>query len=213
MPVSELWLATPDALPLFRADALSERDAARFAAMTNDARRRDFGVSRALAQHLELTDLPIGRRSHSAGHAAILNWSDSRRAGVDLEIHTPRRFASLAHFGYAPAEAEALEARTGPNQLRLFYALWTLKEAFAKALGMPLLAALRECSFEVGDDALYGTIPGGAAWSARVFEPLPGFSLAVAWLDTQAPPALKLAQWPDMKAGRWHEPFAVAPAR
>lgn len=213
MPVSELWLATPDALPRFRADALNAQDAARFAAMTNDVRRRDFAVSRALAQHLELVDLPIGRRSHSAGHAALLHWSDTRRAGVDLEIHTPRRFASLARFGYSTAEAKAVESRSGAEQLQVFYALWTLKEAFAKALGMPLLAAIRECCFEVGDRTLYGTVPGSGRWSARVFEPLPGFSLAVAWLDTEEPPALRLAQWPRTQEGRWHEPFAVASAR
>lgn len=210
-PAAQLWLALPEAAREFCADALSVQEAARFAGMKHAARRRDFMVSRSLQHYLQLRELPIGRRSHSDGHAALLHWDAPTRAGVDLEKHSPRRLADLARFGYSAAEAQMIESRSPAEQTRLFYALWTLKEAAAKALGLPLLEAIRTCTFIETGGVLQGSLPIAAPWTARVFEPLAGFSLAVVCLDVDRHPDLRVGLWPsDAPGAVWPEPLRVA---
>jgi hypothetical protein len=56
--------------------------------------------------------------------------------------------------------------------------LWTLKEAFTKALGLPLLAAARACSFGCFDDRWTADVPAVTPWRAIVFAPRPALTLA-----------------------------------
>ena len=67
---------------------------------------------------------------------ALLVVSDAYPVGVDVEPLTPLVDATaLIRELYAPAEQAALRAAAPAAYWRLFYTIWTRKEAYAKALG------------------------------------------------------------------------------
>jgi 4'-phosphopantetheinyl transferase len=67
---------------------------------------------------------------------ALLAVSDAYPVGVDVEPLTPLAdVAALIRELYAPAEQAALRAAAPADYWRLFYTIWTRKEAYAKALG------------------------------------------------------------------------------
>jgi phosphopantetheinyl transferase len=210
---AELWLATPAAAEHFNAAVLSDAEAQRYGRLRNAGKRQDFAVSRSLRAFLQIQDAPRGTLSHSGGHAALLWISGIQNVGVDVEVHAPKRLTALARFAYADAEADAVQSTPEDQRSRLFYALWTLKEAFAKALALPLLEATRTCTFEPAGDALHATIPTSERWSARVFEPRPNVSLAVVVLGSDTQLALRTCEWPPATEQRWPELFMVAQSR
>lgn len=73
--------------------------------------------------------------SHSGTHGLIA-LSEPGRIGVDIEERTPRNNpdGNIAK-AFAPRERRALAAAEGDRKLRLFFQLWTCKEALIKALG------------------------------------------------------------------------------
>jgi 4'-phosphopantetheinyl transferase len=107
--------------------------------------------------------------------------------GVDVE-HVQRRveIELLAKNVFSETERAELLALAGEPQRRRFFELWTLKEAYIKAVGkglaLPLpaidiqLAASRAPTIAfatpIGDD--------GARWFLHLSEPVPSFLLAVA---------------------------------
>ncbi len=208
---AELWFATPAAAERFDPAALSDAETQRYARLRNSDKRQDFAVSRSLRSFLRIGEGPLGTLSHSRGHAALLRITDTQGWGVDLEVHAPKRLSSLARFAYSAAEADAVESAPEAQRPRLFYALWTLKEAFAKALRLPLLEATRACTFEPVGHALRATIPTSQMWSARVFEPRRSVSLAVVLLGSDAQLALRTCEWPPATERQWPEPFAIYP--
>ncbi len=73
--------------------------------------------------------------SHSGGHGLIA-LSVTGRVGVDIEERIPRRYLNeLIAAVMGSEEQTELAALPEPAKLRLFYRLWTLKEALIKALG------------------------------------------------------------------------------
>jgi phosphopantetheinyl transferase len=88
----------------------------------------------------------------------------------------------------------------------MFYELWTLKEAFAKALRLPLVDALRQCRFVDARFDRRADVPTTRHWRATVFAPRPQLRLAVARVaDAQehldAP--LDTLEWPRPRTGEW----------
>ena len=79
---------------------------------------------------------PIGfNLSHSAPHGLIALASRGR-IGVDVETrHTGRDFDGIAESVYGRHERRALAATSGDDKIRLFFRLWSMKEALIKALG------------------------------------------------------------------------------
>ena len=73
--------------------------------------------------------------SHSGRHGLIALASEGR-VGVDVEERAPKRsLETLIEAAMGPEEQAELAALRGADKLRLFYRLWTLKEALIKALG------------------------------------------------------------------------------
>lgn len=67
---------------------------------------------------------------------ALLAISDAYPVGVDVEPLIPLvDAATLIQELYAPTERAALRAAAPADYWRLFYTIWTRKEAYAKALG------------------------------------------------------------------------------
>ena len=76
--------------------------------------------------------------SHSGRHGLIA-LAPSGRVGVDVEERVPRSDLNrLIEAVFGPDERADLAALSGGDRVRLFYRLWTLKEAVAKALGTGL---------------------------------------------------------------------------
>ena len=76
--------------------------------------------------------------SHSGRHGLIA-LAATGRVGVDVEEYVPRGdLDRLSAAVFGPDEQADLAAVSGADRVRLFFRLWTLKEAVAKALGTGL---------------------------------------------------------------------------
>lgn len=85
--------------------------------------------------------------THSATVAGVLAGPPGRDIGVDIQRFEPDRpWKEMAARFLAPAET----AWIGDDAAR-FFLLWTLKEAKAKATGLPLASLLGLDAFRVGD--------------------------------------------------------------
>jgi hypothetical protein len=164
----EVWLGSPEAALQFDIDGLSPDERVRYEGIKGERRRREFAVSRALRQtalgNASGDPSQPSSLSHSGGWAAVARAAPGCQIGVDLEFHRPRNLLGIARFAFDPAEIAMIEAQLPQQQHEVFFTLWTLKESMAKALGLPLLAAARQCVFtldEVGVlDSSYGRIGG-----------------------------------------------------
>jgi phosphopantetheinyl transferase len=78
-------------------------------------------------------------------------WSSTHAIGVDVEEHTKDlEAAKIANQFFSAAEAKAVEQATGPDLLRTFYQLWSLKEAALKSIGEGMPFGLDAFEFELG---------------------------------------------------------------
>ena len=74
--------------------------------------------------------------SHSGKHGLIALVPHGR-LGVDVEEYVPRGdFDELSEAVFGPHEQSALARARGRDRVRLFFRLWTIKEALIKALGL-----------------------------------------------------------------------------
>lgn len=102
---------------------------------------------------LDLPGIPDLRfnLSHS-GDQALCGVVWGADVGVDVETLAERSNAeSLARRFFHPLECEALSRREGAALQTAFYQLWTLKEAYIKAVGGGLSIPLRQFAFAVPD--------------------------------------------------------------
>ena len=109
-----------------------------------------------------------------------------RRLGVDVEAADKRAPLPVARRYFSPREAAALDALPPEARPRHFLRLWTLKEAYLKAMGEGLPGGLDRMTFTLDADGVIGfehadeSQTGG--WEFREFSP-GGFLLALAFLD------------------------------
>jgi 4'-phosphopantetheinyl transferase len=88
---------------------------------------------------------------------------------------------------FTEQESAQLCAKTNGDRIYHFYRLWTLKEAFAKAVGKGLSLPLRYVGFDLNpfrlhvDQQLYQCT---AEWHSRLLEPTSRHCLAVAARET-----------------------------
>lgn len=137
--------------------------------------------------------------SHSAEWVALA-LGNAGPVGIDIESHARANDLAAIARRFFSAEEIAVLARDpadSPAWLERFFAIWTLKEAHAKALGCGLSRIL-SCSGFVPDARLTATSPGsielhltGAAAAAVpvatwLYRPDARTSLAVSQLGAQA---------------------------
>lgn len=124
--------------------------------------------------------------SHSqqlAACAVTLN----RRVGVDVESVTRRTSQRIVKYVLSTHELARYGNTAGEVQRELFYRYWTLKEAYAKGLGVGLSLRFNEFSFhltEQGPPSL-GVNPSGPSsdWAFHQQRVPPHYWLAVAVED------------------------------
>ncbi len=124
--------------------------------------------------------------SHSADRA-VLAVTRSREVGIDLErVRALTDFEPLARRFFAPAEVAALAEVPPAERERAFFACWTRKEAYLKALGDGLARPLAgfTVSLRPGEPARVLDVAGepdeAARWALYEFDPWPGFVACVA---------------------------------
>lgn len=201
----ETWLASPQAAADFDPSRLVGRDREEWATLQTARRRRDWASSRALLSVARVAGDQQSSLSHSNGYAALALAPRAVTVGVDVEWLAPREFRGMANVAYCADECALLASLNDPQDLcATFYELWTLKEAFAKALALPLVDALQQCRF-VGLDRR-AHVPTTRHWRAMVFAPRPQLRLAVA-LIADAPQSLDAEmatfEWPQPRDNDW----------
>jgi 4'-phosphopantetheinyl transferase len=91
--------------------------------------------------------------AHS-GDLAVVAVSEARRVGIDLEqVRNEVQCLELAQNYFSPRERDQIACLPASDQTAAFFACWTRKEAFLKALGMGLSYPLSEFTVTVSPDA------------------------------------------------------------
>jgi 4'-phosphopantetheinyl transferase len=200
------WLdgATPQSDSLEGLLAADERERAqrlgepqvrrRFVARRALRRRILAGYVGCAPERLELRSDPRGRpslggggdppafsTSHSAG-LAVVAVSRAAALGVDVErVSATVDPLEVAERFFSAREIAELRAAPPPERRERFFALWTAKEAYAKAVGEGLLLPLDriEPSCGRGEPPGFRSLPCDAAsaapWRLRLFVPAPGW--------------------------------------
>jgi len=143
---------------------------------------------------------PHGKPAPADGHSRLsFNLSHARGlvacavtagadVGIDVEAVTRAiDWRAIASRYFSPAEAEAIDRVDSAGQAIRFFELWTLKEAFIKALGVGLSQPLKTMTFSVERDGAIGFLPPPGiranAWQFGLFAPSADHRLAVAVSD------------------------------
>jgi 4'-phosphopantetheinyl transferase len=124
--------------------------------------------------------------SHTAGLVACAVTCE-RDVGLDVERAFPRPgSAALAERRFSASEKRRLAVLPQGEAQALFFDLWTLKEAYAKARGLGLRLPLDSASFAIEPGAPPAvSFPDGhgedpRTWRFALLEPGPGYRIAVA---------------------------------
>lgn len=123
--------------------------------------------------------------SHTDGLLALA-VSGTYEVGLDVEdTHRPTKIAGIARSYFSPAEWSTLQHLEDAAQRDQFFSLWTLKEAYIKALGKGLSADLAGFSITTTPESAVVTgAPAGApaadTWQFFRLSPTPRHRLAVA---------------------------------
>lgn len=134
-----------------------------------------------------VTSVPFSfNLSHSHGlvACAIAVHAD---VGVDVESVTRTTdWRSIVPRYFSAAEVAQIERLPAGEQAARFFELWTLKEAFAKALGVGLSQSLDATCFDLGGESIACSLPDGVradTWQFALYRPTADHRLAVAVSD------------------------------
>ena len=120
--------------------------------------------------------------------------------GVDVEsIERAVNCDEIAERYFSGSEIQALQECTGAERQTRFIELWTLKEAYLKAIGAGLSNPLGDFGFELhGTSGLRFSAPPGTAstdWRFALFAPSTRHRMAVA-VRTDGDIAFSVQRWP-----------------
>lgn len=193
---------------------LSDEERVRYERFRVDRDRREFAVAHALLRTTlaELGDRPPGDwRFQTGSHGKPMlaagtstapwsfNLSHARglvacavargaEVGLDVELATrATNWRGIASRYFSAAEVAQIDRLGHGERPTRFFELWTLKEAFAKALGVGLSQGLDATTFELASPgAIACTLPPGvirATWQFALYAPTREHCLAVAVSD------------------------------
>ena len=102
-------------------------------------------------------------------------WSSTHGVGIDVEDQTrDLEPAELAHQFFSEAESKAVEGLGGQASHRIFFHLWSLKEAALKSIGEGLPFGLNAFGFELAPSLRVVHVPpdhgGSERFSAHMIE-------------------------------------------
>ena len=149
--------------------------------------------------------VPCFNLSHS-GDLMILGIADNLDLGVDVEIINDQvEWKQIAANFFNAGEMEKIASLpTEIEQLRSFYRVWTLKEAYLKARGDGLAGGLEQVvvNLDPGNPELFLAFPGGEnekrRWQAITFRPTAGACGALVAQRGQIPFKVVQYDWTDL---------------
>ncbi len=120
-------------------------------------RQWQFARSEKGKPHLKQpAPLPVSFNLTHSGHWLAIAVISRAEIGVDVqEFRKMPSALKMAQRYFHPEEVEQLQACAGEERQKLFYRLWTLKEAFLKARGTGIVTGLEKIRFHFAQD---GTI-------------------------------------------------------
>lgn len=132
-----------------------------------------------------LVDLPDIHFNLSHSHGVIAcALCRSAAVGVDVEDVGRHTDLSIADRFFSSSEAELVSKASGPGKTELFFDIWTLKEAYIKAVGKGLSIPLDSFSFNAGDPVIQisfsDTGRADPMWQFSQWRPEPGKIVAAA---------------------------------
>ncbi len=149
--------------------------------------------------------------SHTRGLVACV-VAIGRDVGIDVERVDPTsEIDSLSASRFSRSEVEQLAACPAHVRRDRFFDIWTLKEAYGKAIGLGLAQPLDSTTFDLTSPGTIGFTngPGGAErsqsknpcnddaqWRFHLFSPAPCFRLALA-MRSLAAPHIVAREWID----------------
>ncbi|WP_050514945.1 4'-phosphopantetheinyl transferase superfamily protein [Streptomyces rimosus] len=203
------WLPAALADPELR-NLLGSRDWQRFSGLTDPEARSRFAASRLMVRYaagaalhvppdsVELAYKPGGRPylrgcdqvDVSLSHTKdlmVVGLNRRGRIGVDTEVASRRvRYASVERQLCTPTERRHLTALPEPERERELLRIWTLKEAYTKALGQGMRMGFSQFGF--GPDGTTLRTPDGrevgeGEWSFGTFWLPDSYLISVACQD------------------------------
>ena len=121
--------------------------------------------------------------SHTRGHVAVAVALD-REVGVDVERMAPSRAdEEVARQLFAPAEFADFQEEPEAGRAAAFFDVWTLKEAYIKAVGLGVALPLKDFAFtrdplRISFAPTLDDVP--SRWLFRRFRPEPDVAMALA---------------------------------
>ena len=158
------YLAAPDCAEYYRPEWLDEADRIRLLHHPARAAQTGWQVSRFLKRRAGVFSDGLFSLSHSGGHAVLAVPSAGFSVGVDLERLRERRFDAWPDWVLQADEVQWLQSHA---DLADYYALWTLKEALLKAVGLGLADMPQVGLRQEGRD--WRLCAGGCFWQGAVF--------------------------------------------
>ncbi|HEY7867578.1 MAG TPA: 4'-phosphopantetheinyl transferase superfamily protein [Methylomirabilota bacterium] len=142
-------------------------------------------------------DLPVHFNISDCGEVGMYAFADGP-VGIDVEEIRPvpdHRLEPLARLAFCAAETAELQSLAPAQRLGAFYRGWTRKEAYSKAVGAGLAAALARVHVSLAPDEarILGFPEGGDSpgrWTLHHLEPGAGYVGALAYRG--APRSLRL---------------------
>jgi 4'-phosphopantetheinyl transferase len=130
--------------------------------------------------------------AHTNGMVAVAAGWDLR-LGIDVEAFARRRNLEIARRYFSAREIAGLAALPPEDQPRRFLELWTLKEAYLKAIGTGIAGGLGSMTFDLDAGAISferAADPEASRWRFHQWPAAQTHLLAVAWLgaDGASPP-------------------------
>jgi len=129
---------------------------------------------------------PVAFNLSHSGDLALVGLAHSRQIGVDIERHRPEvNCRELANHFFAQAEIAALAATPDEQLAAAFFACWTRKEAYIKAVGRGLSTPLDGFAVNLEPEgparllAVHDSPAEVDRWRVETLRPAPGYSAAV----------------------------------
>lgn len=97
--------------------------------------------------------------SHS-GNVLVLAVSNLSTVGVDVETIKPRKsMHGIAQRCFSEREFQHWQQLSPAEQISQFFRLWTIKEAFVKAVGRGIALGLEHCQVDIENPLRFSRIP------------------------------------------------------
>jgi 4'-phosphopantetheinyl transferase len=135
-------------------------------------------------------DFPLGRLAFNLSHSdnlAFIGLAWNAEIGVDIErIRSVDNWPSIARDCFTAVEMDELNQLPDSEKLGGFFAGWTRKEAFAKALGDGLGVPLQQFEVTLHPDRpaellrVDDSLASGKTWQLIAPQIVPGYSCAIA---------------------------------